>query len=94
MALTLTDAPGETTHWTAVMMAAASKISANAMRRIWKAHGLQPHRYRKFKLSNDPKFADKLHDVVGLYVAPPAHVTRDSICLRVLQVNCPGFTGG
>jgi transposase len=73
VALTLTDAPGETTHWTAVMMAAASKISASAVRRIWKAHGLQPHRYRQFKLSNDPKFADKLHDVVGLYVAPPAH---------------------
>lgn len=71
--LTLTDPPGETTHWTAVMMAAASNISASAVRRIWKAHGLQPHRYRQFKLSNDPKFADKLHDVVGLYVDPPAH---------------------
>ncbi len=73
VALTLTEALGETTHWTAVMMASASKISASAVRRIWKAHGLQPHRYRQFKLSNDPKFADKLHDVVGLYVAPPAH---------------------
>ncbi len=73
MALTLTDAPGETTHWTADMMAAASGISASAVRRIWKAHGLQPHRFRQFKLSNDPKFADKLHDVVGLYVDPPAH---------------------
>jgi transposase len=73
VALTLTDPPGETTHWTAVMMAAASNISASAVRRIWKAHGLQPHRYRQFKLSNDPKFADKLHDVVGLYVDPPAH---------------------
>jgi len=40
VALTLTDAPGETTHWTAVMMASASKISASAVRRIWKAHGL------------------------------------------------------
>jgi len=73
VALTLTDAPGETTHWTADMMAAASGISASAVRRIWKAHGLQPHRYRQFKLSNDPRFADKLHDVVGLYVDPPAH---------------------
>ena len=71
--LTLNDAPGETTHWTAAMMAAASKISASAVRRIWKAHGLQPHRYRQFKLSNDPNFADKLRDVVGLYVDPPAH---------------------
>jgi transposase len=73
VALTLTDPPGETTHWTADMMAAASKISASAVRRIWKAHGLQPHRFRQFKLSNDPKFADKLYDVVGLYVDPPAH---------------------
>ena len=73
VALTLTDAPGETTHWSADMMAVASGISASAVRRIWKAHGLQPHRYRQFKLSNDPRFADKLHDVVGLYVDPPAH---------------------
>ena len=40
---------------------------------IWKAHGLAPHRWRQFKLSKDPAFAEKLHDVVGLYVAPPAH---------------------
>ena len=71
--MTLTDAPGETTHWTADMMAKVSGISASAVRTIWKKHGLQPHRYRQFKLSNDPKFADKLHDVVGLYVDPPAH---------------------
>ena len=73
VSLTLTVPPGETTHWTATMMAAARNISASAVRRIWKAHGLQPHRYRQFKLSNDPKFAEKLHDVVGLYVDPPAH---------------------
>ena len=73
VALTLSDAPGETTHWTADRMATASEISASAVRRIWKAHDLRPHRWRQFKLSNDPKFADKLHDVVGLYVDPPAH---------------------
>ena len=71
--LTLDDPPGETTHWTADAMAKATGISASAVRRIWKAHGLQPHRYRRFKLSNDPKFVDKLRDVVGLYVDPPAH---------------------
>ena len=43
-------------------------ISASTVRRIWKAHDLQPHRCRQFKLSNDPKFVDKLRDVVGLYV--------------------------
>jgi len=73
VALTLADPPCETTHWTADLMARASGISANAVRRIWKAHGLQPHCYRQFKLSNDPNFVDKLRDVVGLYVDPPAH---------------------
>src|SRR5712672_3501168 len=73
VALTLQDPPSETTHWTADMMAQAAGISASAVRRIWKAHGLQPHRWRQFKLSNDPQFVDKLRDVVGLYVDPPAH---------------------
>jgi transposase len=78
-ALTLDDPPGETTHWTADMMAEAAGISASAVRRIWKAHGLQPHRWRQFKLSNDPQFVDKLKDVVGLYVDPPAHATVLSV---------------
>jgi transposase len=73
IALTLADPPTETTHWTADLMARASGISASAVRRIWKAHGLQPHRCRQFKLSNDPNFVAKLRDVVGLYVDPPAH---------------------
>ena len=73
VALTLTDPPVEATHWTAEMMAKAAGISASAVRRIWKAHGLQPHRCRQFKLSNDPNFVPKLRDVVGLYVDPPAH---------------------
>ena len=43
------------------------------MQRIWGTHGLQPHRVRQFKLSNNPDFVTKLRDVVGLYVDPPAH---------------------
>jgi transposase len=73
VALTLTDPPGETTHWTAAMMAEEMGISVSSVQRIWRAHGLQPHRVRQFKLSTDPKFIDKLRDVVGLYVDPPAH---------------------
>jgi transposase len=65
--------PGETTHWTASLMAREVGISASSVHRIWRAHGLQPHRVRQFKLSNDPEFIEKLRDVVGLYVAPPAH---------------------
>jgi len=65
--------PGERTHWTGVLMAEACGISASAVHRIWRAHGLQPHKVKQFKLSNDPKFVEKLRDVVGLYVDPPAH---------------------
>jgi hypothetical protein len=54
-------------------MAAASGISLRSVQRIWAAHGLQPHRVRGFKLSQDPAFAAKLRDVVGLYLDPPAH---------------------
>jgi hypothetical protein len=79
VARTLTDPPGETTHWTAGSMATASGISASAVQRIWRKHGLQPHRTRQFKLSNDPQFAAKLHEIVGLYVDPPAHAVVLSI---------------
>ena len=74
VALTLGDPPGETTHWTGALMARAAGLSVSSVQRIWRAHGLQPHRMRQFKLSNDPRFVDKLRDVVGLYVDPPAHV--------------------
>ena len=73
VALTLGDPPGETTHWTGALMAErAAGLSVSSVQRIWRAHGLQPHRMRQFKLSNDPRFVDKLRDVVGLYVDPPA----------------------
>ena len=73
VALTQTDPPGETTHWTGAMMAKASGISVSAVQCIWRAHGLRPHKVEQLKLSTDPKFVDKLRDVVGLYVDPPAH---------------------
>src|SRR5215208_613417 len=73
VALTATEPPHEATHWTGAAMAKAVGISVSSVQRIWKAHGLQPHRIRRFKLSNDPQFAAKLRDIVGLYVDPPAH---------------------
>jgi len=73
VALTLAERPGEATHWTGRAMGAASGISLRSVQRIWAAHGLQPHRVRRFKLSQDPAFAAKLRDVVGLYLDPPAH---------------------
>jgi transposase len=77
--LTQTDPPTEATHWTASMMAKAVDISASSVQRIWRAHGLQPHRVKQFKLSNDPRFVDKLRDIVGLYVDPPAHAVVLSV---------------
>ena len=61
------------------MMAKAVGISASSVQRIWRAHGLQPHKVKRFKLSNDPRFIEKLRDVVGLYVAPPAHAVILSV---------------
>ena len=71
--MTLAGPPGEATHWTGRAMAKAAGISLRSVQRIWAAHGLQPHRVRTFKLSSDPKFAAKVHDVVGLYINPPEH---------------------
>jgi Winged helix-turn helix len=70
--LTLAEPPDETTHWTGRAMAAASGISLRSVQRIWAAHGLQPHRVRRFKLSQDPAFAAKLRDVVGRALSRPA----------------------
>jgi transposase len=61
------------THWSTRTMAAAVGISEASVRRIWRMHGLKPHRVHTFKLSNDPRFAEKLEDVVGLYLNPPEH---------------------
>ncbi|MBP1178482.1 hypothetical protein JOE48_000446 [Methylobacterium sp. PvR107] len=60
-------------------MAKAVSISDSSVQRIWRGHGLQPHRVRQFKLSTDPAFAAKLRDVVGLYVDPPAHAVVLSV---------------
>jgi transposase len=79
VARTLADPPGETTHWTAAAMAQESGISVSSVQRIWRRHGLRPHRVRQFKLSNDRQFASKLRDIVGLYVDPPAHTVVLSI---------------
>ena len=71
--------PGETTQWTGRMLAKTVGISLRSVQRILEAHKLAPHRVRTFKLSNDPKFAEKLRDVVGLYVDPPAHAVVLSV---------------
>ncbi len=76
---TLAPPPHEATHWTARAMAEASGLAVSTVQNIWKAHGLAPHRWRSFKLSTDPAFAEKLHDIVGLYVDPPTHAVVLSV---------------
>ena len=71
--------PGEATHWTGRMLAKATGVSLRSVQRILEAHQLAPHRIQTFKLSNDPKFAEKLKDIVGLYVDPPAHAVVLSV---------------
>jgi hypothetical protein len=72
-ALTPQAPPSEATHWTGAMMAKAVGVSVSSAQRIWRTHGLQPHRVRLFKLSKDPELVTQLRDVVGLYVDSPAH---------------------
>ena len=79
VALTCAEPPGEATHWTGRAMAQATGISLRSVQRIWLAHDLQPHRIRTFKRSNDPEFAAKLADIVGLYMDPPKHALVLSI---------------
>jgi transposase len=79
LALTCSEPPGETTHWTGRAVARVVGISLRAVQRIWEAHRLQPHRVRTFKRSNDPAFAKKVEDIVGLSMSPPTHAVVLSI---------------
>lgn len=68
---TLSTVPDGATHWSLRTMAEASGLSATTVGRVWRAFGLQPHRAETFKLSTDPLFAEKVCDIVGLYLSPP-----------------------
>ena len=73
VALTFEDPPSETTHLTADMIAKAAGLSASAVRRLCKANGLRPHFWRRFSLSNDPKFVGRHRGLAGPYIHPPVH---------------------
>jgi len=68
---TLSTKPADGTHWSTRTMAAAQGVSDTTVYRIWNAHRLQPHRVETFKFSRDPRFAEKVRDIVGLYMNPP-----------------------
>jgi transposase len=71
--MTTRQKPANATHWSTRTMAKAAGISEASVRRIWRAHGLKPHLIKTFKVSHDPEFAEKLEDIVGLYLNPPEH---------------------
>lgn len=71
--LTTQSTPEGATHWSTRTLAAKAGISDTSVLRIWQANGLKPHLVRTFKISRDPKFAEKLEDIVGLYMSPPEH---------------------
>ncbi len=73
VASTTQSKPTGATHWSRSSMARAMGISESSVGRIWRAHGLKPHRIESFKVSNDPHFAQKLEAIVGLYLNPPEH---------------------
>jgi transposase len=68
---TLHEDPPSGTHWSTRIMAEETGLHHSQIARIWSTHGLKPHRVKTFKLSRDPRFVEKLRDVVGLYVSPP-----------------------
>jgi transposase len=70
---TTQETPPHATHWSTRTMAAAVGVSRSTVERVWRDNGLKPHRTKTFKVSNDPHFAEKLVDVVGLYLNPPEH---------------------
>jgi transposase len=71
--LTTQSKPEAATHWSTRTMAAELGVSAASVSRHWRANGLKPHVVRGFKVSRDPQFAEKLEDIVGLYMSPPEH---------------------
>lgn len=68
---TLETKPQNGTHWSIRQIANQTRVSKSTVHRIWQAFGLQPHRQKHFKLSNDPFFVEKVRDIVGLYLNPP-----------------------
>ena len=85
--LTTQTKPQAATQWSTRTLAAVAGVSDTTIQRIWKQRGLKPHRVKRFKVSRDPKFVEKLEDIVGLYMSPPEHtlvlcVDEKSQCRR------------
>ena len=71
--LTTQTHPEAATHWSTRTMAAKAGVSDTTVLRVWHRSGIKPHVVKRFKVSRDPRFVEKLHDIVGLYLNPPEH---------------------
>lgn len=76
---TTQETPGDATHWSLRRMAKAAGVSQFLVWRVWQESGLKPHLVRTFKVSRDPRFAEKVEDIVGLYLNPPEHAVVLSV---------------
>jgi transposase len=92
---TVKERPANATHWSVRTMAAEMGISHTSVQRIWNEHGLKPHLARTFKVSNDPDFANKVKDIVGLYLDPPEKAlvlaVDEKSQIQVLDRTQPGL---
>jgi transposase len=95
--LTTQSTPVAATHWSTRTLAPLTAVSPSTIGRIWRTHGLKPHRVKRFKLSNDPRFAEKLKDVVPLYLHPPAGAVvisvDESVKSKPWTAHNPGCLG-
>lgn len=71
--------PGAATHWSTRKLGAHLEVSHMMVARVWRKHGLQPHRIERYMASNDPDFEKKAADIIGLYLNPPAHAAIFSV---------------
>jgi transposase len=92
---TTQEKPENATHWSTRTLAKQLGISQSMVQRVWKANGLKPHLVKTFKVSNDPRFEEKLRDVVGLYLNPPANAlvlsADEKTSIQALDRTQPGL---
>lgn len=92
---TTQEKPANATHWSTRSLAEELGVTQSRVHRVWKANGLKPHLVKTFKVSNDPKFEEKLRDVVGLYLNPPENAlvisADEKTSIQALDRTQPGL---
>ena len=93
--MTTQEKPHQATHWSCRTLAEELSTTHSFVHRVWKSVGLKPHLFNTFKVSNDPRFEEKLHDVVGLYLSPPENAAvfcvDEKSSIQALDRTQPGL---